>query len=98
MVKIKKVSWFISVTLNEKRTCYGSTHKKGDLEPNGWCQAHKKTWYLMDGAEHRVKTWNLMDGAEHRKETWNLMVGAEHRKQETWYLMDGAKHTGRLGT
>ncbi len=87
------------MTLNEKKTCYGSTQKKGrlgtlwlvpsteqgELEPNGWCQAHKKTWYLMDGAEHR-------------KETWNLMVGAEHRKGETWYLMDGAEHTGRLGT
>ncbi len=39
--------------------------KRRDLVPNGWCQAHKKTWYLMDGAEHK-KTWNLMDDAEHR--------------------------------
>ncbi len=51
--------------------------EQGDLEPNGWCRAHK-TWYLMDGAKHK-KTWNLMDGAKHR-ETWNLMDGAEHKE------------------
>ncbi len=38
---------------------------EGDLVPNGWCQAHKETWNLMDGAKHK-KTWNLMDGADHR--------------------------------
>ncbi len=39
----------------------------------------EKTWYLVNGAKHRVKTWYLMDGADHR-ETWNLMDGAEHKK------------------
>ena len=53
-----------------------------DLEPNGWCRAHRKNWYLMDGTEH--------------KETWYLVNGAE--QMETWYLLVGAKHIGRLGT
>ena len=43
---------------------------------------HKKTWYLMVGAEHKVKTWYLVNGAE-QMETWNLMDGAKHRR-ETW--------------
>ena len=32
----------------------------GDLVPNGWCQAHKKTWYLMDVAKHsqQIKLYN----------------------------------------
>ena len=29
---------------------------------------HKKTWYLMVGAEHKVKTWYLMDGTEHSQQ------------------------------
>ncbi len=56
-----------------------SSTEQGDLEPNGWCRAHRETWNPMDGAEHRVKTWYLMDGAKHRK-TWYLMDGAEHKK------------------
>jgi hypothetical protein len=61
--------------------------KRGDLESNGWCRAHKKTWNLMDGAEHRV-TWYLLDGAEHKK-TWYLLDGAEHK--ETWYTIKGTE-------
>ena len=37
-----------------------------DLEPNGWCRAHKKTWYLVDGAEHK-KTWYTINGTEQNK-------------------------------
>ena len=49
-----------------------------DLEPNGWCRAHRETWNLMDGAEHK-KTWYLVDGAVH-KETWYIINGTEHNK------------------
>jgi hypothetical protein len=56
--------------------------EQGDLEPNGWCQAHKKTWNLMDGAKHRVKTWYLMDGAEQ-----HLMDGAKHSQQIKLYKL-----------
>ncbi len=59
---------------------------EGRLGPNGWCQAHKETWYLVNGAEHR-ETWNLMDGTEHKK-TWYLV---NDEQMETWYLMDGAE-------
>jgi hypothetical protein len=31
--KQKEVSWFIRVTLNEKRTCYGSTQKNKESWP-----------------------------------------------------------------
>ncbi len=44
-----------------------------------------KTWYLMDGAKHRVKTWYLMDGAEHRVKTWYLMDSAKHSQQIKLY-------------
>ncbi len=40
--------------------------KRGDLVTNGWCQAHKKTWYLMDGAELK-KTWYIINGTEQNK-------------------------------
>jgi hypothetical protein len=57
----------------KKRTCYGSTQK------------NKETWYLTDGAKHRVKTWYLMDGAEHRVKTWYLMDGVEHSQKIKLY-------------
>jgi hypothetical protein len=49
--------------------------KWGDLEPNGWCRAHKETWYLVNGAE-QMETWYLMDGAEQNK-TRVLLAGKD---------------------
>ncbi len=67
---------------------------QGDLVPNGWCQAHKKTWNLMDGAEHR-ETWYLMDGAEHKK-TWDLLDGAEHNKTRVLLAGDNCDGVGHV--
>jgi hypothetical protein len=36
-------------------------------------QAHKETWYLVNGAE-QMETWYLMDGAEQNK-TRVLLAG-----------------------
>jgi hypothetical protein len=48
---------------------------------------HKKTWYLMVGAEHKVKTWYLIVGAEHKVKTWYLMDGTEHSQQIKLYKL-----------
>ncbi len=64
MVKIKEVSWFIAVTLNEKRTCYGSTQKNKESWQGALASKESRPGAF---AEHRRETWNLMDGAEHTR-------------------------------
>ncbi len=68
--------------------------KRGDLVPNGWCRAHKKTWYLLDGAEHK-ETWYLLDGAELKK-TWYIINGTEQNKTKVLLAGDDCGGVGRV--
>jgi hypothetical protein len=61
--------------------------KRGDLVPNRWCQAHKKTWYQMDGAKHRETWyWYLVNGAEH-KEAWYYWMVLSIRRLGTLLMV-----------
>jgi hypothetical protein len=44
--KYKEVSWFILVTLNEKRTCYGSTQKNKESWPRALAKQVKIQQYV----------------------------------------------------
>ncbi len=44
--KKKEVSWFILVTLNEKRTCYGSTQKNKESWPGALAEQVKIQQYV----------------------------------------------------
>ncbi len=85
------------MTLNEKRTCYGSTQNNKESWPGALAERVRSL-----GREHLPSTeqgdlepngWCQAQGDLEPNgwcQAWNLLNGAKHR--ETWYLLDGAEH------
>ena len=56
MVKLKEVSWFIPVTLKEKRTCYGSTQKNKEPRLGALAEQKESSSMLVAGRSREKNT------------------------------------------